>query len=248
MTNLPLYSRGNPLKNLIERWRKRTGNEEILVPDTYRWDSDTVPTAVREDNDLYLRTIQYWYFSDIGFDTDDEFIMRFSSIYFANEARFTYMLNSVKERGYNSDSMRRTVGIVRSGSDIDIESGSRHTSRVKGGMDVFTKGVSTTSEQSTSNTGEKLARNTPNETLGVEGTSNVTVTDSGSDSTTYGGTEQVTETPDINKTKTFGSGVDTTETEVRDKLSIDDLKVLQRMNSIYKDFALLFENLFMGVL
>lgn len=138
--------------------------------------------------------------------------------------------------------------ITRSGNDTDSESGSRTVEHLKGGEDTFTKGVKTTSSQETSNTGDKLGRNTPNEKLAVVGESTTTVEDSGSDTTQYGGTINITETPNLSKTKTFNSGVHTEITDNNEKLSIEDIKVLQAMRSIYKEFALLFENLFLGVI
>lgn len=110
------------------------------------------------------------------------------------------------------------------------------------------KGVTTTSSQSTENVGNKLTRNVPNEELGVTGSSDTTVTDSGEDTTVYGGTTTTTETPNVNKEKTYDSAFANNVTETREKLSTDEFLVIQNMQSIYKKFALLFENLFMGVL
>lgn len=179
---------------------------------------------------------------------DEIFIKRFNDIFYSNIDRYTYLLNAIKEKGYSWEQIIRDGLLSRTGTDTDYESGSRTYSQIKGGQDVMKKGVTTTSSQSTENVGNKLTRNVPNEELGVTGSSDTTVTDSGEDTTVYGGTTTTTETPNVNKEKTYDSTFANNVTETREKLSTDEFLVIQNMQSIYKKFALLFENLFMGVL
>ena len=68
------------------------------------------------------------------------------------------------------------------------------------------------------------------------------------DTITHGGVIDVLETPNITKSKQYNSNFDNDVTETREKLTLDEYEALQRIQSIYKQFALLFENLFMGVL
>lgn len=313
MIQVPLYSRGRPLKNLIADWKKQTGNNTILVNKDFDWTFTTPPTdGVQPDNDFYERAVNYWYFSEIGFDTDEIFIKRFNDIYYDNIDRFTYLLKSTNENGYSWDKTTRIEKLMRKGTDTDSETGNKtvkttnsgtdsnarvintnekHTGEdttaygktvntSKTGEDEFIKGTTTTSDQKTSNLGNKLTRNTPNENLNVSGTNRTTVSDEGSDITKYGstttdtngGSDSVTyntqksntgnvtdtithggvidvlETPNITKSKQYNSNFDNDVTETREKLTLDEYEALQRIQSIYKQFALLFENLFMEVL
>lgn len=237
------------MKNLIADWKKQTGNNTILVNKGFDWSFITPPTdGIQPDNDFYERVVNYWYFSEIGFDNDEIFIKRFNDIYYDNIDRFTYLLNSISENGYSWDKLVRKGKLARSGTDTDTETGTSETTHAKTGTDTFQKGVTTTSTQNTSNDGTKLTRNTPNENLGVKGTSNTTVSDAGADTTLYGSNLKITEKPNVTKSKQYNSNFDNDVTETREKLTLDEYEALQRIQSIYKQFALLFENLFMGVL
>lgn len=240
---------GKLLKNVIELWKKQTGNNTILVNKDFDWTFTTQPTdGVQPDNEFYDRAINYWYYSEIGFDNDVIFIKRFNDIYYDNIDKFTYLLKSTTENGYNWDKLVRIGKLARSGADTDTETGTNETTHAKTGTDTFQKGVTTTSIQNTSNDGTKLTRNTPNENLGVKGTSNTTVSDEGADTTLYGSNIKITEKPNVTKSKQYNSNFDNDVTETREKLTIDEYEALQRIQSIYKQFALLFENLFMGVI
>lgn len=245
--NLPLYSRGRPLKNLIADWQKYTTNSNILVGRNYNWNSNAIP-MLQEETELYRQAINYWYFSEIGFDSDEVFIKRFNDIYYSNIDRFEYILSSIEDGGYSWEKVTKNGTLSRTGKDTDTETGSRQYTQQKSGSDVFRKGVTTTSIQSTENEGNKLTRNTPNEKLGVSGSSNTTVADSGQDTTEYGAMTTNTETPNVNKEKNYNSTFTDTTLETREKLTLDEVERLQKMKSIYKQFALLFENIFMGVL
>lgn len=233
------------MKNLISDWKSLHDKPNILVPEDYEYDGSQFDSV--ESTDLYERCVNYWYFSEIGFDSDEIFIKRFNDIYYANIDRYNYILNAIKDKGYSWEVLTRNGTMAHNGTDTDRENGSRTTTHSKSGQDIFRKGVTTTSEQDTSNEGSKLGRNTPNENLSVEGSSTTTVTDSGEDTTVYGGVDNVTETPNVNKEKTYNSSVTNDSVETREKLTLDEVKALQSMRSIYKEFALLFENLFMGV-
>lgn len=237
------------MKNLIADWKKQTGNSTILVSPTYDWDSPNTPTeAVQQSLDLYNATIGYWYFSEIGFDNDEIFIKRFNDIYNNNIEKFNYLLYNIKTKGYDWEETQKSNSTSHTGTDTNNESGSRTIKEVRGGRDSFQKGVTTTSTQNIENIGDKLTRSTPNEKLSVEGSSETTVRDSGQDDTYYGGTKDVTETPAIYRFINYDSTHAVEESVSRNKLSVGDINELYKLRSIYKQFALLFENLFMGVL
>lgn len=283
MIQIPLYSRGRPLKNLLTDWKKLTGNDNILVPTDYEYNSEVVQYVEPDEYGFYQRTINYWYFSEIGFDSDDRFIKRFNDIYGENIDYFKKLYLDIIENGFNYEKIDKiltsngsndsnstdtntragTVESANSGSDTIQRSESSST--LNSGSDIFNKGVTTTNHSETSNTGNKLGRNTPNEQLGVVGTSDTTVADSGYDETEYGKTETRTGT----HTDTHSLGSKNTNTynltdtaskiatllknetindkTVRNTLSVDEYKSLLKIKSIFREFAMLFENIFMGV-
>lgn len=201
-----------------------------------------------DDNHLYEYTVNFWYFSEIGFDNDGMFIKRFNDIFYENKERYGTILQKIEDFGYSWDSITRSIKRKESGSNTDTETGTRTTSNKRGGTDTYQKGVKTTSQQTTSNNGSKLARSSPNENLNVSGDSNTTVQDSGSDVNIYDSSNTITETPNVTKGKTYIADFNDNVTETREKLSIDELNVLMKMKSVYREFAYLFENLFMGVI
>lgn len=200
-----------------------------------------------DDNHLYEYTVNFWYFSEIGFDNDEMFIKRFNDIFYENKERYGRILQYIKDNGYSWDRLTRLIQRKENGTNTDTETGTRTTSNVRGGTDTYQKGVKTTSQQTTSNDGSKLARSAPNENLKVSGSSNTTVQDSGSDVNIYDSSNTITETPNVTKGKTYNADFNDNVTETREKLSIDELNVLMKMKSVYREFAYLFENLFMEV-
>lgn len=209
---------------------------------------DNPPEGVIPDNDLYAYTINFWYFSEIGFDNDEVFIKRFNDIFYENKDRYGKILQDIEDNGYSWDRLTRTIQRNENGTNTDTETGTRTTSNKRGGSDTYQKGVKTTSQQSTSNNGSKLARSSPNENLNVSGNSSTTIQDSGSDINIYDSSNTITETPNVTKGKTYNADFNDNVTETREKLSIDELTVLMKMKSVYREFAYLFENLFMEVL
>lgn len=134
-----------------------------------------------------------------------------------------------------------------SSSDLHNERGTREVVTSKSGEDEFQKGVTTTSDQNTSNEGNKLSRQTPNEQLGVQGTSHTEVKDQGSDLNIYGSEVNVVETPNITKETDRTSGNHIEETTYQDELTPSVLKGLYSVDTVINAFANLFEKLFLGV-
>lgn len=209
-----------------------------------------MPQAVglsEEERFLYNSFVDKWYFADIGFDSDYEFIYRFNAIWKAEINRYLLLLSIEKEVGLNGEHKSVDSRSQRSGEDTIYHSGSKQTNHSKSGNDTFEKGVTTTSTQTTSNEGNKLSRTTPNEELTVEGSSNTTVKDSGSDVTRYATNENTVETPNLEDTHAYGSGYENSSDEKSVKLTADDYKKLVKAKSIATEFALCFEKLFMEV-
>lgn len=209
---------------------------------------DNPPEGLMDDNHLYQYAINFWYFSEIGFDNDEVFIKRFNDIFYENKDKYGNILTYIEDNGYSWDKLTRNINRKESGTNTDTETGTRTTSNKRGGTDTYQKGVKTTSQQTTSNNGSKLARSAPNENLNVSGSSNTTVQDSGSDVNIYDSSNTITETPNVTKDKSFNTDFVDNVTEIHEKLSVDELSALIKMKSIYREFAYLFENLFMEVM
>lgn len=245
-SQIPLYSRGRPLKNLIADFKKKYNVERIVVD----WDYYNDPSDAVEDDeiDLYEAVINHWYFANIGFDTDEQFIYRFNAVWGANINKYKALYKTIFEKGYAFDALKKTIVTDKSGKDTLLRKGSGTTSTVHSGIDEYEKGVTTTSTQSTSNKGDKLTRATPNETLNVDGSSDTTVQDSGADKTKYGHTMNVTENPNYENEQSYGSKLTIDNTEIREKLTPDELSAIYKGRSVLQEFAYCFENLFMGVI
>lgn len=235
MIRVPLYSRGRPLKNLLNDFSNLYNVDNIRV----RWDydnSDPVSILTEEERPLYEAFVRHWYFADIGFDFDEQFIYRFNAIYSDNIQKYLKLIKDIELNGYSYEKRKTKLTIEKSGDDTT------ERSVELGGTDEYTKGVTTTSEQDTSNVGDKLARASQNEKLSVAGTSTTTVTDTGKDTTVYGKTETG------NNKVTYNHAIDNDGEEVKEKLTAEELLAVQRMNSVLNEFALCFEKIFMEVL
>ena len=247
-SRIPLYSRRRPLKNLISDYTKANNISSIVI------DTDSMYEAVvREvelsDNEkaLYKAFVKHWYFSDIGFDSDDEFIYRFNAVWESNIRKYVQLYESIIDNGYSYE--RKTTDFVtkRTGDDTLKRTGSGQHTVEKTGDDTFEKGVITTSTQETSNTGNKLGRSTPTEELKVAGDSTTTVEDSGSDVNRYNTTETTVDTPNYENKQEYNSTFDNKGDEVREMLTPNELNKIYNQKSVLLDFALCFEKLFMEV-
>lgn len=170
------------LKNLIAKWRSENPTfTTILIEqhDDLLFPVDIVERELDEyEKALYNAVIKYYMFSDIGLDSDYEFILRFNTYWDMKVLEYKQMLKLAIEQQYGN------VHRVTNGSDV------------KTGTDTFGKGTVSTSEQNTSNTGDKASRQNPTEQLTVSGTNSVTVRDTGSDTTQYDNTLTVKRTED----------------------------------------------------
>lgn len=245
-----MFSRGRPLKNLVTEWKKENNSASILV-NLETWEE--IPLMEEDDYEnpqriLYNAVMHKWWFSNIGFDTDDRFVYRFNAVWNENYDKFAKLYATTYFAGYSFEKTSRQHSIVIDESTTESQSGNREVVVEKSGSDIFKKGVTTTSNQETSNTGNKLGRATPNEQLGVSGTSDTTVIDSGQDENEYGSSVITTETPNLGKDTQKGARNDTEETVYHDKFTSNEIKSLYKLNSVAEAFALCFEKLFMGVL
>lgn len=158
------------LKDLIVRWKKQTGKDSILYA-TIDWTTNppTVEEKTLDEIDLvmYDSITEYYFYSDIGFDDDYQFIQRFNTYWEMKRLEYRSMIELAIEKGYG-----RTI---RSYNGDDK----------KTGTDTFGKNTTSTSSQTTSNTGDKKTRLVPTENLEVTGSNDVTVRDTGDDTTTY---------------------------------------------------------------
>lgn len=248
ISQIPLYSRGRPLKNLIADWQKRTGLQRIMVEDPTNLLNPTELDLITEHQDLYKAVIEKYYFSDIGFDTDDEFIYRFNAIFNSNKQRYGYLIETIYNNGYSFEKEASSNETHRRGSDTNQKSGSDSTSDTHSGEDETQKGVTTTSTSETSNTGDKLARSTPNEKLSVVGEGTTTVTDSGSDKVKYGHHIESEVNYNSQTEQTYNSDLTANFSKSKEKLTPEDIAKLYAVKSIFEEFALCFNKLFMGVL
>lgn len=109
-----------------------------------------------------------------------------------------------------------TVNGRQENSGIDSESVNRSSEGSKSdthsGTDTMQKGVTTTSQQTSTNEGEKLTRTSPNEELNVSGSTNTTVSDTGADTTIYGKKIETEESASGNESKTLTHGKTVEET------------------------------------
>lgn len=244
---LPLYSRGRPLKNLLSDFNKQYPNIPLVCNWDYGLEAPTSNLNDELEQEMYRAFVNKWYFSNIGFDTDEEFIFRFNGVWQNTLHKFKSLYATVKENGYDYDSLKIITVNQKSGADTTTDERESDSTEGHSGKDTFNKGVTTTSAQSTSNEGNKLARATPNETLSVDGTSNTTVTDSGADETVYGRNVSRNESHTYNREQSYGSKVESSVEEVREKLTPDELNSIYRNRNVLDEFALCFEKLFMGV-
>lgn len=249
MSNIPLYPRGRMLKNLIADFKSKYQNTDgqLLISWDYGNDTPTPKELDEVDKLLYSSLVEHWYFCDIGFDSDDEFIYRLNSVWNREISKYKNLIKLEKETYLSGEFKDYSSRSSKSGEDTITKEGSKSTSHSISGTETLQKGVSTTSTQTTGNEGNKLARTTPNEQLSVKGTSNTTVTDSGEDKNIKSLTETTTETPSLSDTHTYGSGYETGGTERVVKLTATDFKMLSNVRSILHDFVMCFEKLFMEV-
>lgn len=233
---------------MIADWKRKYNNPNILVGD---WDymNDT-PQVVSLDEIgklLYDSVVEYWYYANIGYDSDEEFIFRFNSTWKKSEFIYRPVVDKMVEHGYASSIKKRNLNILKSGADTTSETISIEEVTEHSGADETEKGVSTTSTQSTTNEGNKLARATPNEKLSVEGSSQTTVADTGSDRVIYGKSVETTHNDSKQNTVQYGGKVANDDTETLVMLTPEVIRQYLS-NDILKDFALCFEKLFMEVL
>ena len=248
--NIPLYPRNRPLKNLISDWKAKYPSTTNLLVGTWNYGEGTPDTVelTQEQNALYEAFKNYWYFSNIGFDTDEEFVFRFNAVWNENVEKYVKLINTLNDIGFGGDRKTTKFTTDRKGFDTSTKSGTNVITDKKTGTEDIAKGVSTTSSQSTSNVGDKLARTTPNEKLSVEGSSTTTVSDSGSDTTTFDTQIERTEQPNLESKQTYNSQFDNNGVETREKLTPEDYDIVVKRNSLLRDFALCFENIFIGVI
>ena len=245
-----MFGRGRPLKNLIADWNKEHGSTTILCNNylfTAFEEPDINPLAEDGEAELYKGVLSKFYFANIGFDTDEEFIFRFNAVWNSNINEYQNMFNYAKHTGTFSKRTNRKYEENGSANDVHNERGTREVVTSKSGEDEFQKGVTTTSDQNTSNEGNKLSRQTPNEQLGVQGTSHTEVKDQGSDLNIYGSEVNVVETPNITKETDRTSGNTIKETLYEDELTPSVLRGLYSVDTVINAFANLFEKLFLGV-
>ena len=234
----------------MTEWKKENNSASILVK-LETWEEIPLMEAENPEEPqliLYNAVMHKWWFSNIGFDTDDRFIYRFNAVWQENYNKFAKLYATTYFAGYSFEKTARLSINTVDESKTESESGNREVVVEKSGSDVFKKGVTTTSDQETSNTGNKLGRATPNEQLGVSGTSSTTVIDSGQDENEYGSSVTTTETPNISKDAQKGGRYSIDETTYHDKFTSNEIKALYKLNSVTEAFALCFEKLFMGVL
>lgn len=249
VSQIPLYPRGNPLKNLISRWKNeyRNTDGQLIV----EWDYGLAePIKVElsvEEKMLYDAFVEYWYFADIGFDTDNEFVYRLNAVWKSEISKYLSLISIEAKAGLGGDYKELEETHTKTGVDTVLKQGTKSTSITVDCSETAEKGVTTTSSQQTNNEGDKLARTTPNEKLSVTGTSTTTVSDSGADNTTRSETRTSTETPNYEDTYNFNNTTSNTAKEKLVKLSADEYKKLLSVRSILKDFVLCFEKLFLEV-
>ena len=249
VSQIPLYSRGLPLKNLISNFKKQYPSTEgqLVINWDYGLDEPIKVELTDEEKLLYNSFVDMWYFADIGFDSTNEFIYRFNAVWKNEIHKYLQLLSIEKKVGLGVSMKELDNSNDKTGEDKITKTGTKSSSFTKSGNDTMKKGVTTTSSQETSNTGNKLARVTPNEQLTVTGDSTTTVVDSGQDETIYSETHSTTETPNYVDTYKFDNTNHIVGSEKSVKLSADEYKNLLKVRSILKDFALCFEKLFMEV-
>lgn len=247
---IPLYSRGRPLKNLLSNWQK-TYNAGLLGkinPVT----GEFTPSEIYNEGiykELYEHAIHHWYFADINYDTDQEFVWRFNTAYEDNIEKFVSIINELKSSSLFTSKFSATKENSKSGEDTKSVTRNNTDTEASSGSDIQAKGVTTTSEVETSNEGSKLSRSTPNENLSVSGGSTTTVTDSGQDTTTYGKVVTKSFEHEESEITAYGSGETFTEdNQTNETVSPDKLQAMLKMPSVFEEFAYCFENLFLEVL
>lgn len=248
ISQITLYPRGKSLKNLLSEWHKEYPTiARILVEWDYANNIPIVKDLDEVEQLLYDSVIEHWYFADIGFDSNYEFIYRFNAVWNINIHKYKKLIELQNKVGLLGELREKNNTNENSSNNTITKTGSKAVSHTTSGTETMQKGVTTTSSQSTSNEGNKLARTTPNEQLIVEGSNQTTVTDSGQDMNTRSSTESVTETPNLTDTHEYESEASFNETDSVVKLSATDYELMLKLKSITLSFALCFEKLFMEV-
>lgn len=242
---IPLYPRERPLKNLLSDWKK-THDFPILC--NFTEDGLPVKKELTPTEEIMLdHVIKHWYFASINYDTDDEFVFRFNVCFEDNFAKYDRLVKQLENIFPFQDDITHTDTQSQSGTDSKETTRGGNNTEKKTGTDTFEKGVTTTSDVTTSNEGKKLTRSTPNENLSVGGSSNTVVEDSGSDTNTYDTTVEHTIDEDGTEKITYGNKRDKTVTITRKKLTLEEYNLYISLRSEFEAFSDCFENLFMEV-
>lgn len=236
METLSLYPRGNILKNLVTDFKKKYNVTGILVD----WDYESNPVDKTQElgaiqKPLYDYVIKKFWFSEIAFDSIEEFIWHFNNIFNSNISRYqSLFIYHTKLMGEESTTHNDTTNITkeRTGNNTDTYNKSEN----------HMKGVTTVSNVESNNEGSKLSRSNPNETLNVEGTSKTTVTDSGKDEDTFNGTNNGEYT--ANDTESYDKEITITVNKVTPETYDSNMTA----KNIFNQFANLFYNLFLEVI
>ena len=190
----PLYSRGRPLKNLIAD------------------KGDLIETESVYEEFLYNSVKNHWYFSDIGFDTDDMFIFRFKAVWNLNISKYLNVLsNEAKMLGMEYEQTEYGTSVSHTGNDTSEENNTVNSSKTKAlkgdrriddnGTDTHqiesstsvSKGIKQTDTTVSSAEGNRLTRATPNEVMDTQSKDITTIEySSGVDTTSKNDVDSIT--------------------------------------------------------
>lgn len=245
---IPLYPRYRPLKDLLAK-AKIDGHVSIVADEFV----DGIPiTRAFQDGSieqrLYNAVTEYFYYADIASDSDEQFIQRFTNRWNMHADEYVKLLTMIRDYSGDKETLIIDGKNVRDTSKETTSTANNTDTETVESEIVMAKGVKTESVQSTENVGNKLTRTTPNENMTVTGDASTTVTDSGEDTDTKN--ESISKEYVKNESYTDNSTdelkVDTTN--VRTKLTSDNINVVRKFNNLVREFVYLFENLFMEVI
>lgn len=235
---VPMYPIGRPFKNVIDEWSGKSLIVNNIPTDIYAHRSKTLTNSQKA---LYNAMQVKWYFADIGFESDEEFIYRLNGVWNMYIDQYTKLyeiasgeLGAVNETHTVNENESGTRTVTNTGTRTEKETGSRsyqdsqvHTGTngfrtVHSGEDTTAHESTTSDKKSTTENMDRLTRATPNEQTEYTGEDTASGTASGSDTVTYGKTLTVTETPNEkhvierietpNVTRTITPNVTQTET------------------------------------
>lgn len=208
---IPMYPTGRPFKDVIAGWNGKSLIVNNVPSDIYSQRSKTLTASQKA---LYNAMQMKWYFADIGFESDEEFIYRLNGVWNMYIDQYDKLyeiasgeLGAETETHLSNDKESGTRTVTNTGTRTEKETGSRsyqdsqvHTGTngvktVYSGEDTTAHESTTSDKKNTTENMDRLTRATPNEQTEYTGEDTASGTASGSDTVTYGKTLAVTETP-----------------------------------------------------